>query len=91
MYLIKIINNIFYFYSLLILLRIFLSWIPSINWYQQPIKFLREICDPFLDIFRRIIPPIGGLDFSPIIAFIALEILQIIAVNIASMIVGPTF
>ena len=76
MYIIRAINNIFYFFYLLIILRIFLTWIPSINWQQQPIKSIREVTDMYLDVFRRFIPPVGGLDFSPIIALIVLQILQ---------------
>lgn len=88
MYIVKIVNNIFYFYFLLIILRIFLTWIPSINWQQQPIKSIREVTDIYLDIFRRFIPPLGGLDFSPIIAIIALQILQVLVVNILASIFG---
>lgn len=88
MYIVKIVNNFFYFFYLLIILRIFLTWIPSIDWQQQPIKAVREITDLYLDIFRRFIPPVGGLDFSPIIALIVLQIIQVIAVNIISSIVG---
>ena len=76
MFALKVINNIFYFYFILIILRIFLTWIPSIDWYQQPYKALREITDIYLDIFRKFIPPVGGLDFSPIIAIIVLQLLQ---------------
>ena len=53
-----------------------MSWIPSIDWEQQPIKCVREITDAYLDVFRRFVPPLGGLDFSPIIAIIVLQILQ---------------
>lgn len=76
MFILTVIHNIFYFYFLLIILRIFLTWIPSIDWYQQPFRALREVTDIYLDIFRRFIPPVGGLDFSPIIAIIVLQILQ---------------
>lgn len=86
MFIVKVVNNIFYFYFLLIILRIFLTWIPSINWYQQPIKSIREVTDLYLDIFRRFIPPIGGLDFSPIIAIIVLQIIQILVVNVLATI-----
>lgn len=68
---------LFYFYYILIILRIFLTWIPSIDWQQQPYFWLRSITDPFLNIFRGIIPPIGGvLDVSPIIAIILLQIMN---------------
>ena len=71
------VSQIFYFYYILLILRVFLSWIPSIDWQQQPFTFIRSITDPFLNIFRGIIPPIGGMfDISPILAFILLSILQ---------------
>lgn len=70
------INNIFNLYFFLIILRIFLSWIPSVRWEKQPWLTLREITDMYLNLFRRIIPPFGGLDFSPIVALIVLQIVQ---------------
>lgn len=88
MYTVKIIDNIFYFFYLIIILRIFLTWIPNIDWEQQPIKAIREVTDMYLDIFRRFIPPVSGLDFSPIVALIVLQILQIIVVSIVSSIFG---
>lgn len=74
--LLKAVNGLFNMFYILIILRIFMSWIPNIDWEQQPIKFIREITDTYLEIFRRIIPPLGGLDFSPIIAIIVLQIIQ---------------
>ena len=82
MYIAKIVNNIFYFYFLLIIIRIFLTWIPNINWEQQPIKTVREVTDLYLNLFRRFIPPLGGLDFSPIIAILVLQVVQTVVVNI---------
>ncbi len=76
----RFINQLFYFYYLILIIRIFLTWIPNIDWDSQPFGFLRSITDPFLNIFRGIIPPIGGvLDISPIIAFFALQFIQIAA------------
>ena len=74
----RIINEAFYLYGVLILIRIFLTWIPTIDWDAQTVKFLRTITDVYLDLFRSIIPPFGGLDFSPIIAIIVLQIIQVI-------------
>ncbi len=73
----RFVGLIFYFYYILIIVRIFLSWLPSINWDSQPFSGIRSVTDPFLNIFRGIIPPIGGvLDISPILAIILLQILQ---------------
>ena len=81
----RAVNLIFYFYYILIILRIFLSWIPSINWEQQPFNWVRSVTDPFLNIFRGIIPPIGGvLDISPILAIILLQLMQGLVVGLLS-------
>ncbi len=71
------ISLLFYFYYILLIIRIFLTWIPSIRWEQQPFAWMRSVTDPFLNIFRGIIPPIGGvLDISPILAIVLLQIMQ---------------
>lgn len=72
----RAVGTLFYFYYLLIILRIFLTWIPNIDWQAQPFQWMRSVTDPFLNIFRGIIPPIGMLDISPIIAIILLQILN---------------
>ena len=72
----RTVGTLFYFYYLLIIIRIFLSWIPSIDWQTQPFFWIRSVTDPFLNIFRGIIPPIGMLDISPIIAIILLQFLN---------------
>ena len=81
----RAINQLFYFYYILLILRIFLTWIPTINWEQQPFTWMRAVTDPFLNIFRGIIPPIGGmLDISPVIALILLQLLQGLIVGMLS-------
>lgn len=63
-------------YKLVLVARILLTWLPSINWYNQPFKFIRDITDPILAPFSRLIPPIGGIDFSPMLLFFVLGLLQ---------------
>ncbi len=78
----RTVNQLFYLYYLLLIIRIFLSWIPNIDWEAEPFRLIRSITDPFLNIFRGIIPPIGGmLDISPILAIILLSVLQGIVVS----------
>jgi len=62
--------------------RILLSWFPNINWYNQPFKAMKDITDPILEPFRKIIPPFGGFDFSPIIAFMAVNFIREIVLRI---------
>lgn len=65
-------------YKMILVVRILLTWFPNINWWNQPFKAMRDITDPVLEPCRRIIPPIGGFDFSPIVLFFGLEALQYI-------------
>ena len=81
-----IIATFIYFYSILIVLRIFMSWLPNINWDAQPIKAVRIMTDAYLDIFRRFVPPLGGLDFSPIVALLFLSVIQELFVRVAGMV-----
>ncbi len=83
---VRAVNELLYLYGVLILIRIFLTWIPTIDWEAQPMKALRMTTDVYLDLFRSIIPPFGGLDFSPIIAIIVLQILQVILTSFLSSI-----
>ncbi len=48
--------------------------IPYSRWSDAILGFLREVCEPYLRLFRRILPSFGGLDFSPIIAIIVLQL-----------------
>lgn len=74
--LIFVVNSFFQIYFWLILVRCLLSFVPSIDWYKQPFEAIKDVTDLYLNLFRRIVPPVGGLDFSPIIAVIALQILN---------------
>jgi len=78
----EIIQQLFGLVELILILRILLSWFPNIDWWKQPFKFLNDFTEPILAPFRRLIPPIGGFDLSPIFAFISLEIIQSIILNL---------
>jgi YggT family protein len=73
-------------YRYILLIRILLTWLPSINWYNQPFRFLASVTDPVLEPFRRIIPPIGMIDISAVVLFI---VLQIIEGLLRSLVPGP--
>lgn len=63
---------IIHIYTLLIFARIIMSWVPHDP--RNPIfDTLAQITDPYLNIFRRFIPPLGMMDFSPIIAMLVLQ------------------
>ncbi|MCL1467229.1 YggT family protein [Argonema galeatum] len=60
-------------YVVLLIIRILLSWFPNINWYDPPFSILSQLTDPYLNIFRSFIPPLGGIDFSAILAIFLLQ------------------
>jgi YggT family protein len=69
-------------YTLTILLYILTSWLrlpysPTLNRIQ---RFLYDVCEPYLRIFRRFLPSFGGLDLSPMVAVIALWVAEQIVV-----------
>ncbi|MFE4106844.1 YggT family protein [Almyronema epifaneia] len=63
-------------YFVLLIVRILLTWFPNVDWYNPPFSILSQLTDPYLNIFRSIIPPLGGIDFSPILAILALQFLS---------------
>ncbi|MDX6632843.1 MAG: YggT family protein [Solirubrobacterales bacterium] len=82
------VSALFLVYFILIFARILVSWIPRMP-YNRSVgavtRFLAEVTDPYLNLFRRIIPPIGGagmaIDVSPMIAIILLMIVRSLVVG----------
>lgn len=73
-------------YTILLIIRILLSWFPNVDWFNPPFSVLSQLTDPYLNLFRSIIPPLGGIDLSPILAFLLLSFLRqgIMAVAMAT-------
>lgn len=63
-------------YTLVLFVRVLLSWFPNLDWSSPILSGVRSITDPYLNAFRGLIPPIGGLDLSAIVAFLALQLIQ---------------
>jgi len=76
---IDIVDIIFKAIWWLILARIILSFLPmfmNIDPYNPVVRFINETTEPLMAPFRRLIPPVGGLDLSPIVLFLVLQILH---------------
>jgi YggT family protein len=56
--------------------------VPYSRWSSALVGFLRDVCEPYLGIFRRFIPPLGPIDLSPIVAIIVLQIVGGIVVGL---------
>ena len=74
----KFVNVFIALYGLVLLVYILTSWLrlpysPTLNRIQ---RFLYDVCQPYLGLFRRLLPSTGAFDFSPILAFIALGLID---------------
>jgi YggT family protein len=82
------VSTLFYVYILIIFVYILLNLIfslgvrpPYSRWSDAIMKFLRDVSEPYLGLFRRFIPPIGMFDLSPMIGIILLYFVRTIVVN----------
>lgn len=77
-YLIDVVFTVFF---IMLFARILGSWIPEFQ-RSKAMQFISFYTDPYLNFFRRFIPPLGMLDISPIVAFLALELMRYILTGI---------
>jgi len=82
-------NTLLLVYLILIFIRILMSWIPRMPYNRYLagfLKFVSDVTDPYLNLFRRILPPVrmggAGLDLSPIVATFVLIIVGQIVVGL---------
>jgi len=83
-----VISAVIYVYTILIVLHIVIQLLfaaglrpPYNRATNSVLQFLRDTCEPFLRLFRRIIPSFGGLDFSPLLALITLQLVNQVLVE----------
>lgn len=85
------VGALFLVYIVLILIRVLISWVPRMPYnpaLRAVLDFVSETTDPYLNLFRRILPPIGGggfaLDLSPMIGIVVLYLLRGLVVALIS-------
>lgn len=83
------VSALFLVYIVLIFLNVLISWVPRMPYnraLRATLDFVKETTDPFLDLFRRVLPPLGGggfaLDLSPMLAIVVLYILRTVVVGL---------
>jgi YggT family protein len=83
------VNTLVVVYLVLIFIRIIMSWIPRIpynRYLDMALNFVRDVTDPYLNLFRRFLPPVrmgpGALDLSPIVATFVLIIVGSLVANL---------
>jgi YggT family protein len=81
-------STLIYVYTLLIFLYIVTQLLfsfgvrpPYSRAMDRVLTFLRDVCEPFLRIFRRVLPQLGPFDFSPIVAILVLQLINSIVVQ----------
>ena len=87
-------NTLLVVYLVLIFIRVLMSWIPRMPYNRvlnAVLTFVKDVTDPYLNLFRRILPPVrlgpGALDLSPIVATI---VLMVVGAIIVGAVRGPT-
>jgi YggT family protein len=82
------VDALFLVYIILIFAYILMNWLfafglrlPYNRWSDAVVNFLRDVCDPYLRLFRRFIPPIGMFDLSPMVAIIVLYFVRALVVS----------
>ena len=85
----RYVQTLVYVYFVFIFIRIIMSWIPRIPYNRTldaVLNFVRDVTDPYLNLFRRFLPPLrlgaGALDLSPIVATIVLLVVGRIVANL---------
>ena len=83
------VSALIFVYIVLIFIHILLTMLfsfgmrlPYARWTDAILGFLRDVCDPYLRLFRRFIPQIGAFDLSPMVAIIVLYIIRIVLVSL---------
>ena len=85
-FLLQVLAQTLSIYLLVLLARVLLSWFPNLDWSNPVLSSVSAITDPYLNAFRGLIPPLGGLDLSALVAFIALQLAQsLLGASIATL------
>ena len=76
----QFIDVFLYVYMLLIFVYVLTSWVPLpySPWVRRISEFLRDVCEPYLRLFRRVLPSFGPLDLSPIVGIVFLYLVRFV-------------
>jgi uncharacterized protein YggT (Ycf19 family) len=71
-------------YAIIIFAYILMSWVrlPYSPWLNRIQRFLFDVCEPYIRLFRRILPPLGPLDLSPMVAVLSLYLVRFVLISI---------
>jgi YggT family protein len=87
MNLISVIDWAFQIYYILIIVYVLLSWVPNAR--SSPVgTLLEKLVEPYLSVFRRLIPPLGMIDLSPVVALFALHFVKLGLFTVLDWVLG---
>jgi YggT family protein len=81
-FLIVLVSDVAQILALLIIVRALLSWFPSVDYEHPVVRAIIRVTDPVLLPIRRIVPPLGGLDVTPIAALLLIQVARYLLINI---------
>ena len=90
-FLLQVLAQTLSIYTLVLLVRVLLSWFPNLDWSNPLLSTVSSITDPYLNAFRGLIPPLGGLDLSAILAFLALQLVQSLLQGASVSVLGARY
>jgi len=79
---IVIVERLFQVLYVLLLVRVVLGWIPNVNYHHPAIHFIYRVTSLILDPIRRVVPPAGGFDLSPLVAILLLGLLRQVVMGV---------
>ena len=71
----QLLQMVFQIYTLILIVRVLITWVNP-DPFNPVVQFLSKVTDPVLEPLRRVIPPLGPIDISPIVALLLLQALQ---------------
>lgn len=80
--LVLLINLLYRVITVLIIARVLLSWIPGFGFNHPAVRIIHQATAPLLDPIRRLMPPIGGLDMSPLVALMLLHLARNLLIDV---------
>ncbi|HEV2438866.1 MAG TPA: YggT family protein [bacterium] len=82
LFLVTLISDVAQVLALLIIVRALLTWIPSVDYGHPVVRAIVRVTDPVLLPIRRLVPPLSGIDVTPIVALILIEIARNLLVRV---------
>lgn len=79
---VRLVQFLFQAFYVLLIIRVVLSWVPGVAYDHPAVRFVYRATSPVLNPLRRVVPPVGGLDLSPLVAILLLTLVQSLVINL---------